>query len=686
NSVSISGCTFTNNSTVAYSASQNSGAAVKVGRGSVTLEDCRFEGNHIGDGVSGNGAALWLSDEGTTLSDDVIRVKNCSFSDNYTNSTVSKGGAVFVQRYKRVIFEGCTFSGNECRNEAAYSFAGAAMIGVYNSTGQSFPAGDIDCQFKDCTFDGNDVAAGESLKNNGGAGVYLNQNGTATVSLTLDGCEIKNHDLPQGRGAAVYAKTGTLSLKDCLIHDNSVGSAGAGLFIQGAACTLTDTDITANAAGGGGAGIYVESGTLSVSGGSISDNSANAGAAAVRVSATGLTGEDRLSFSGVAFARNSSSGFGCIAIYKNTDASFTDCTFTDNHTTNRGGACYFGGEDGAANSIAFSGCTFSGNYCTYGGGAIHVGNAGNKAYDVKGGNTTATLAATGYYDSCNTALSISNCSFTGNYSTSEGSGAVHCQTSGAVTISGSLFDGNYTGSNDKFNSGGALHLAYGQVSTAAGTEEDPCVSAGVVQSPKKGDFTLSDCTFRDNHTLRNGGGYNLDCGGAISVANGTKLSSSVTAANPCLVKINHCNFIHNSATQGGALALWDAAADVYVSNSLFYRNYITRAGGSIVSHFRGGLHLNNTTMTEAWGSWNAAYINYQQGCLTIANSSLIGVPKSGENTVGGTGEGLIRFDGTSESSQQRTHIINSIICCTRTDRNAFCAWFDTTPYVVTLSD
>ena len=711
NSVTVQNCTFKDNFTHAYSYLQCCGAAMKISKGSALIENCTFEGNYIDDDIRGNitnlgnGGALWLSDESATLGEYTITVNDCTFDGNYTKSTRSKGGAVFVQRYKTVVFNRCFFTGNECKGTANTSYGGAMAIGVWNNGNQAYPADDLNLTLNDCIFDGNLVASTkENGKAHGGGAIFMSQ-GTKKVDdkdvdvklqVTINRGEIRNQNNEWVQGNGIFAKSGTLALNGCKIHHNrTTGDSdgkydtGAGIFIKDANCTMSEgTSIYDNKNHDGGAGLMVHgTGNLTMNSGCsiLRNETTGAGCGGLRVSSEGIT----LSLTGVTISGNSASGgySGGVAIYKETSPTFTNCIFSGNHSNSYAGAVYIAGEGKATNTATFTDCQFTGNYSLKGGSAICVTYAGNRARD-SSGEVATTKAATTSYDTCEAGLTVTRCTFTGNYSTSSGPGAIRCQTSGAVSISDSTFDGNYTsGSNDRYNSGGAMSLAYGQVSMAAGTEEDPEVTAGVVNKPKKGDFTITGCTFKDNHTKSGGTNYYQDAGGAISMGVATVLDSSnnVYAENYSLVKINRCNFIHNYATQGGALSLFATHSDMYISNSLFYRNYITLAGGSIISSFYGGLHINNSTMHDSWGNWNVAYINFHYGSMTLANTSIIGVPKTGESTVGGTGEALIRFDGCREQDQQRIHIINSIICSTQTDRNSFAIWQDSAPNTITLT-
>ena len=40
--------------------------------------------------------------------------KDCTFTGNYVQNALSKGGAVWVQRSEKTVFENCSFEGNYC--------------------------------------------------------------------------------------------------------------------------------------------------------------------------------------------------------------------------------------------------------------------------------------------------------------------------------------------------------------------------------------------------------------------------------------------------------------------------------------------------------------------------------------------------------------------------------------------
>ncbi|MBQ9596899.1 MAG: hypothetical protein IJR34_01445, partial [Bacteroidales bacterium] len=617
--VTVKNCRFSGNSVHAYSTLQSSGGAVKVGHGDVDFENCTFSGNYLTANAKGFGGALWISDESATLSDYTVTLDSCRFFGNYTQHAHAKGGAVFVQRYGSVVFNLCEFAGNAV-GDAATACGGALLVGCKTTDPdtQAHPADDASVTLTDCVFDANAVPNtlddGQSYA--AGGAIYLYQPAGKTVSLTLNGCEIKNHALTDALGGGIYAESGTLTLQACDIHDNSLSGAssrGAALYVEEAACTL--------------------------SGSSSSEQD-------------------------MKFRNNTSAGDGgAVAVCKDSDTAFTDCLFSGNVATLRGGGIYAGGEDGADNTISCSRCAFSGNHGQTG-GAVYVGNGDNAAYTDSGKGTAATtLAATGYYDSCLTALSIEDCTFSTNYATNGSGGAIAVATSGSVSIASSHFTGNYTATSNWYNSGGAVSLRYGQAGAS--------VTAGVVGSPVTLVADITDCTFTDNRTAVQAA-YNYAYGGAIALMRGTILEKTdarggVSADNYTLARVNRCNFIHNYASQGGAVGLYDSSSNMYISNSLFYRNYIKyRAGSILIRRGPTGLHINNSTFHNAWaeGGANCAYFNLMyDGLFTLANSTVIGVPQKAEGSEDtDSGEALIRFDGLT--NPQKHHFINSIVCST----------------------
>lgn len=677
--VTIKNCTFSGNKVHAYANTQSSGAAVKVGHGDVHFEGCTFSGNYLMSGAIGFGGALWISDESEeTLSDYTVTVDDCHFTGNYTLHAHAKGGAVFVQRYRNVVFNRCDFSNNAV-GDATTACGGAMLVGCKTTSTQSHSADDVSVTLNDCVFDGNRVpnTLDDGSVYPAGGAVYLYQPAGKTVTLSMNRCEIKNHTLTDGLGGGIYAESGTLTLQACDIHHNTLSSSsfwgtGAALYAKDADCTLSgsssavqDMKIRDNTSSGGGAIMLNGTGDMEMTDCLVSGNTGARGGAAMRISST----DKDMTFTRVAFTGNVSSGgnSGAVAIYKNTDAHFQDCTFTDNSSSIfRGGAVYVSGEDGATNSVFFSGCTFSGNYGTTG-GAIYIGNADNAAYTDSGKSTPATtLAATGYYDSCRTSLSVDNCTFCENYATNGSGGAIAVATSGAVSITSSRFTGNYTETSNWYNSGGAVSLRYGQAGDS--------VTAGVVSNPVRLVADITDCTFIDNKTAVQAS-YNYAYGGAIALMRGTILQykddakgdDGMYADNYVLARVNRCNFIHNYASQGGAIGLYNSSSDLYVSNSLFYRNYIEYRAGSIINR-RGptGLHINNSTFHNAWakGGANCAYFNLMyDGVFTLANSTVIGVPQKAEGSEDtDNGEALVRFDGITHP--EKFHFINSIVCST----------------------
>ncbi|MBQ1210097.1 MAG: hypothetical protein IIX64_06495, partial [Bacteroidales bacterium] len=504
----------------------------------------------------------------------------------------------------------------------------------------------------------------------------------------IDGGVFKNHTAPYVEGVVLYGASGTLSVKNATFSNNTnvensgVKATASVLYVKDCNTTVENSHFDNNKSSGGGTIFLNGQGGFSMVGGSMTNNTSPAGAPAFRVSSNFNSPERKITLKDVSFKNNvSNGGFGgAVAIYKNTNADFTNCQFIENYTTNRAGAFFVSGEDEATNTVTLDSCTFRGNYAQDGAGALEVSNRGNLGYSTyngfgDAGNVIAnSLADVVAYETCKVNLVVKNSTFTQNHTTQTGGGAIGCQTSGTVQIQKCNFIGNYTDNNYTYASGGAISIAAGNVGKS--------VSAGVIQDPVEGDFSIEGCLFDGNYTKGNGGGYLKDLGGAIVIQRGTKVGSGDNtkyAISKTWTKIFQCTFRNNHSNQGGALAILSDGSRTYLSNCLFYKNYVTYAIGPDIHRHRdvdnngGGLFINNTTLYGSWsqGGWNGARINLYGGDFVFANSTIIGTSLGKDAKPDGdlTVEGLIRFDQVTDGS--KIHFINSIVCNTNTKGYAF---------------
>ncbi|MFH1314215.1 MAG: right-handed parallel beta-helix repeat-containing protein [Candidatus Eisenbacteria bacterium] len=184
--------------------------------------------------------------------------------------------------------------------------------------------------------------------------------------------------------------------------------------------------------------------------------------------------------------------------------SFENCAITDNHCETRGGGVVC--EDFSAPT--FTDCIFSDNSA---GGDIGPSQS-------KGGGLYSFYSA----------LTLINCTFSGN--TAASGGAIYSRTANA-TLVGCTFETN------------------------------SAREGGAVLSTLHGSIVVSACTFTGNSATLAGGGlchwYTTGSATIIDsefLANSAQAGGGMAAAGVCTLTVSGCTFTGNSATTGGAIA------------------------------------------------------------------------------------------------------------------------------------
>ena len=670
-------CIFSDNTSTHYAAHQD-GGAVKVEGSSPVFESCTFSGNSLAAEALGGGAAVWIMDGYENTNGRTSTFKDCTFTGNYVQNALSKGGAVWVQRSEKTVFENCSFEGNYCAcATSTTSYGGAMLVGDKREDGQNRYTGyasyvyDATVELKDCTFDGNYIAANTTdaaeAKIAAGA-IYLFQPDDGTVTLDIEGGEYKNHDDNTDlRGGAIYVESGTLSIDDGATFTGNQGLDGGAVFQQGGVMDIARASFSSNSSGNRGGAICCGGGTADFTGTTFSNNTAASQGGAVGMQ-TGHTGN--LTFSGVTFSGNSATASGggafvsaanngnsisfsnctftenscqnhggAVCNYQNADLSIENCTFSENVSTAMyGGAVYHAAEGKAHNQLTITGGSFSGNYAYKGGGAVEISH-----------NSTSI---------CYANYTIRGAVFSGNYSTVTSGqfgrgGAIAALSSGTGIISGCTFTGNYTSNNGIAEaSGGACFFYYGN------SYEDDASARGSV--------SLTGCTFSGNHTAADGTGYSQDRGGAIAV--GYK-----TASNYLDARIDKCTFLGNYATQGGALLAHDNhQGTVFLNACLFEGNYSRiNYGTTINAAGSDQLCLNNCTFHNSWCTdtskniYALQWLNINNANLVLSNCTIIGQPQRSDSDTynyNNSSCSLVRI----EPSDKSFTFINNIIASTQT--------------------
>ncbi|MBO7510191.1 MAG: right-handed parallel beta-helix repeat-containing protein, partial [Bacteroidales bacterium] len=246
---------------------------------------------------------------------------------------------------------------------------------------------------------------------------------TRNYHVSFDGFTItKSRTSGGGEGAMRHTAAGSLALRNCIFTDN-VNTATCGALGISGGCTFTINSCTFDSNSGGNGGAFNPSSNGTVTNCTFSNNQTTA--------TTGYGGAIKLEYGTVAFSECTFTGNhtaltgdgvntcgGCMWITSGANASFEDCVFKGNQSSNVGGVLH---SNGTAPTITFEDCTF-------GGPNSGDGNTAN-------GGGVASLSA-GY-------LTFTNCTFQGN-SVGDWGGAIMTWASpsvGSLTINGT--NGSY---------------------------------------------------------------------------------------------------------------------------------------------------------------------------------------------------------------------------------------------------
>ena len=233
---------------------------------------------------------------------------------------------------------------------------------------------------------------------------------SSTRVVAISGLTISNGLVPGGSGGGVLNNGGSLTLSDCYVYGNSVGTTeglGAGGGIHNAGSLILN-----NCRIGGTA-----TGQPNTSG-------ANGG---------GITTLGTLQMNGGLIAGNSESG---IYVGGGT-ATLVGVTVSNNSARNTGGGVRVGA---VANLVA---CSIANNIATYGGAGVYNGLGTLKLIDSTVSGNTSNQFAGGIYSFNATSTTLINSTVTNNRSTNGNGGGL--QNSGGVLLRNSIVAGNFIG-------------------------------------------------------------------------------------------------------------------------------------------------------------------------------------------------------------------------------------------------
>ena len=299
--------------------------------------------------------------------------------------------------------------------------------------------------------------------NQNGRVFHIAANQTVAISsLTIEDGRVTNGD----SGGGIY-NSGTLTLNNCVVSDNSTTSLGGGAF-NGYALTLNGCIFTNNTAEGPGGGIF-SNGPLTMNDTNIVHNAAN------HSSPVGVGG-------------------GGIVNYFAT-LTATNCIFSDNTAAGFGG----GLDSESAVSTSLTGCAFTNNTAILGGGIASGGpltmNGSNIIH-----NTASAFGGGGIYSSYT--LTITGSTIANNSATSSTSTGGGLETGGVTVLTNDTIAGNVAGTG-----GGIYNFASG---------------AGL---------TAVSCTIAGNSASGNGGGLDVAAAAIATLRNTLVAQNTAASGN-----------------------------------------------------------------------------------------------------------------------------------------------------------
>jgi hypothetical protein len=590
-----------------------------IAHGTATLSGLTISGGT--SSVSG-GAVYDYSSGKLTISDSTIE----------DNTAQGSGGGIFDQ-YGGAL----TISGSTIENNSAKQYGGGisdyvgGTLTVSDSAFENNTAdegGGIDnliatAEVSDCTFEDNRATLGAGIASGGGKLTVV----ASTIGGTTSG---EGNIAASGEGGGLYSSSGSVSLSNCTIANNSAGNGG-GIVVYRGALTLTNSMVLDNASteygeGGGisvdgkltvngstlsgntaaeGGGIVLDDGTVNLMDTEILDNEATYGGGVFVVAGASGT----LSIAGSTLSGNSGSeDGGGIAIFESgSTVTVTDSTLTANSAFDGAGIANFG-QLAVANST-FGGTTSGeGNIASSGGG---IQNFGDATANLTGCTFEENIAKQGGGGVANSGtLMASDCTFRQNFGSGSGGGVVNY---GSAALSNCTIANNTAGYGGGIMiGGGALTLAN---STVSGNTA-PHFGGGLFNGAT---LAIAGSTVSDNTAASTGGG--LFNNGPLTIIN-----STIAA---------------NTAIDGGGI-LDDYRSTGTIVNATIAYNVVTGgsgSGGGIDNTSGSTTTLDNTIVDlNTDGTSPGATADDIAGTPVAASSAynLVGADETG-SLAGGTG-------------------------------------------------
>ena len=504
--------------------------------------------------------------------------KNLIFDGN--RSAVQKTVAIIAKSVGKLYLSNCTFQNNDAYNNSAAVW----IYGNYSTT------------FDKCTFKNNksyrDITTNSDGSGNCTSTVWIqgdsNSNGTATFNdcifesntdqsaVTIIGavgyfnrCSFKKNTNTSNDGyaAAIGFNAGDGYLNGCTFDGNSASKDGGVIHVNNQK-GFSHAD---------------SRGHLEAKDCIFQNNYAGGNAGVVML----WHSWQNAKFDNCQFLSNSSGGgSGSVYIGSNSQATFTNNTFSNNTAKGVGGAINEGSGYGTV-SLTATGNTFTNNSCGTRGGAIYTTTKANISDNEFTGNTAGKNggAVAVFSSSSGTTDTIKNNTFTNNSvpTTDTTNGGAVIIASGKAEFSQNIYKGN------KATWGGAVDVqASGTATLINETMSDNYGRGEGGAIHNNGTMTITAGLFENNSTGDDGGGAICNTGSLTMNSDGSYDSLGV--------------FRNNTATTfGGAVYSKDQSGSKstkIVSNGMQYENNTAgTSGGAVAVVFKNSASKYTATLT-----------------------------------------------------------------------------------------
>jgi CSLREA domain-containing protein len=454
---------------------------------------------------------------------------------------------------------------------------------------------------KSLTFVGQGATAVATLIDGSNATRLFN---ITAGSVTFTNLTLQNGQPASGSGGAISSSsTGTLTLDNTIVRNNSSPTHGGGVYLTGGTLNVVNgSEVTGNTAvlhtSGNGGGLYTSQGTINLTDSTVADNSAQFGGG------IGLN------------QSNAKLNITNSQILSNQGLILNDFTG--------------GGINGGAGTVIMNSGLISGNTAFRGGGALV--NAGS--FTLNGGTITDNESNYGggiYLRSSTSLLTINGGQISGNRSTAEifGGGALYIFQGQAVQNGGEI------SGNTAVNLGGAMEVRQGSFTMNGGTiSGNSAGSVGGAIYNDIGTVTLNHGTLTGNSSASGGGAIATGATSHNTVSGSVIYNNSAPGQpgggihNTGTLTLTNVTLSGNSAANGGGLYNTGTAT---LSNVTVYENTAVTNGGGLYGS-SGTLNLVNTLLggNSAASGADCAGTILSQGHNLIQSSS--GCTVSGSTT------------------------------------------------------